>query len=170
MTSNKNFRVMGFIYTGLCLTGSFLLIINSSNTVKSNHPFHGESISGVSIVVLLASLVSLIFNALLTFGMLMHRVEFIRYHLRFISTIYVLILVGLFIGCIVGGIALGNSGASDANALGAAAIGMTISVMIGITFVTLQFTLIVWILNGVIRVISNDGMHLVASDAASEMA
>lgn len=170
MVSNKNFRIMGFIYTGLCLTGSILMIINSSNTVKSTNPYHGERISGVSIVVLIASLISFIFNALLTFGMLMHRVEFIKYHLRFISTIFVLILVGLFIGCIVGGVALGNSGSIDADEVGATVFGMTISVMMGITFVTLQFTLIVWILNGVMRVISNDGMRLVMSDAASEVA
>nr|XP_029724464.1 uncharacterized protein LOC115264661 [Aedes albopictus] len=170
MTSNKNFRVMGFIYTGLCLTGSILLIINSSNTVKSINVYQGEAISGVSIVVLVISLVSLIFNALLTSGLLMNRVEFIRYHLRFISTVYVLILAGLFIGCIVGGITIGNNNVEKADAIGAVAIGMTVSVMIVITLVTLLFTLIVWILNGVMRVISNDGMRLLTSDAAGGIA
>lgn len=165
---------MGLIYTGLCLTASFLFIINSSITVKSTNSFYGEKTSGVSVLVLIASLVSLLFNAFLTFGMLMHRVEFIRYHLRFISTVYVLILGGLFIGCIVGGIELGTERPGntfvDADALGAAAAGITCLAMFGITAVTLLFTLIVWILKGVMRVISEDSMRFVASDDLNQMA
>ncbi|XP_062564439.1 uncharacterized protein LOC134227154 isoform X2 [Armigeres subalbatus] len=161
MVSNRHFRVMGFIYAGLCLAGSFLLIINASNTVKSINP-NRDYVSGSSIAVLILSLISLVFNVFLTFGMIMHRVDFIRYHLRFISTIYVMVLLGLFIGCISGGIALGNMPSIDANIPSAAAVAMTLVVMIVITFVTLQFTLIAWILNGVIDVISEDRMRLIS--------
>ncbi|XP_062564438.1 uncharacterized protein LOC134227154 isoform X1 [Armigeres subalbatus] len=163
MVSNRHFRVMGFIYAGLCLAGSFLLIINASNTVKSiNRNTNRDYVSGSSIAVLILSLISLVFNVFLTFGMIMHRVDFIRYHLRFISTIYVMVLLGLFIGCISGGIALGNMPSIDANIPSAAAVAMTLVVMIVITFVTLQFTLIAWILNGVIDVISEDRMRLIS--------
>ncbi|XP_062564437.1 uncharacterized protein LOC134227153 [Armigeres subalbatus] len=168
MVSNRHFRIMGYIYTGLCLAGSFLLIINASNTVKSiNH--NRDYVSGSSIAVLILSLISLVFDVFLTFGMIMHRVDFIRYHLRFISTIYVMVLLGLFIGCISGGIALGNMPSIDANIPSAAAIAMTLVVMIVITFVTLLFTLVSRILNGVIDVISEDRMRLISHNG-DEMA
>ncbi|XP_021709297.1 uncharacterized protein LOC110679293 [Aedes aegypti] len=161
-----NFRVMGYIYTGLCWAASILLIINTSNTVKPSG-YYGEKTSVVSIIILFGSLISLIFNALLTFGLLMHRVQFIKYHLRFVSTIYALCIIGLFIGCILGGIVIGNNGEMDVNGIGAAVTVMSWIVISAITFVTLEYALIAWILKGVMRVISNKRMTV--SDNANEM-
>ncbi|XP_001654324.2 uncharacterized protein LOC5572996 [Aedes aegypti] len=169
MASNRHFGVMGYIYAGLCLTASILLIINSSNTVKLAR-VDGDSISGVSIIVLIGSLICLVFNAFLMLGMIMNRLEFVKYHLRFISTIYVLILLGLIIGCIGSVIGLKNTGIPDANVIGLLAFTTTLMGITLITCVTLQFSLIVWILNGVMRLITEDMMRLLVSEDANEMA
>uniref|UniRef100_A0A1W7R4U1 Uncharacterized protein n=1 Tax=Aedes albopictus TaxID=7160 RepID=A0A1W7R4U1_AEDAL len=169
MISNKHFRVMGIIYSGLCLTKAFLFFVNASVTIKPTNGDQGETISGFSILVLNTSLVSFIFNAILLFGILNHRVEFIRCYLYFISIIHALIFAGLVIGCIAVGIWIGQIRGETADANGRLAYGMTILVMTVIILLTLQFTLIVWILKGVMRASSNDSMRLVASGDADEM-
>nr|XP_029724472.1 uncharacterized protein LOC115253779 isoform X2 [Aedes albopictus] len=98
-----------------------------------------------------------------------HRVEFIRCYLYFISIIHALIFAGLVIGCIAVGIWIGQIRGETADANGRLAYGMTILVMTVIILLTLQFTLIVWILKGVMRASSNDSMRLVASGDADEM-
>ncbi|XP_019546647.1 uncharacterized protein LOC109416987 isoform X3 [Aedes albopictus] len=98
-----------------------------------------------------------------------HRVEFIRCYLCFISIIHALIFAGLVIGCIAAGIWIGQIRGETADENGRLAYGMTILVMTVIILLTLQFTLIVWILKGVMRASSNDSMRLVASGDADEM-
>nr|XP_029724474.1 uncharacterized protein LOC109415909 [Aedes albopictus] len=166
MISNKHFRVMGIIYTGLIMTGSFLLAINSSITLKSTNGIEGETISGLSITMLIVSLVLLIFHALLMFAILKHRVEFIKFYLHLILIGYVLQIVNLLFGCIGAGIDIRNSG-KTAYDISTAAMVMTMSYFSYISIATIQYTLIVWILKGVISTSSNNSMRLVSSGDAA---
>ncbi|XP_058461484.1 uncharacterized protein LOC131436656 [Malaya genurostris] len=167
MVSHDTFRVMGYIYATLCIVGSLLFIINSSHmvTVKerySNPTQVGSRVVGVSIVVLIFSMISIIFEIMLIFGMIMRRPNFIRYHENFITLIYVLSLIGMFVGCIVSGILIGGEATGGAGEpLSALIFALTIVYMIGIISATLLFVLIKWIHQGMIKSILHDNLRLV---------
>ncbi|XP_055629599.1 uncharacterized protein LOC129770663 [Toxorhynchites rutilus septentrionalis] len=179
MASNNAFRIMGYIYVGLCLISSLLLIINSSYTLKAtgyewvmdppdrfrmkaigyegamNPPQSFQIISTntsvTSVTTLIFAIISMIFNLCLLLGLRKRNITLVKCHLYYITTVFILMVLGLFIGCIVVGVLVGgNPSYSTVEENSATVIGVTLLFIFYTTVITLIFTLAVWILNGVI--------------------
>lgn len=161
MASLKTSRVVGYSYVGICLICSLLLIINSGHMVKVNERVTGRStVSITCVVTLIFSLISIVFNILLIFGMFMHRANFVKYYLRFVTTLYAIVSIGLFIGCIIVGIVI-SDGVSTSNieGLSGCLVAATVVFCFLITVATLWYILVVWILKQVIEVIKHDAVN-----------
>ncbi|XP_039445896.1 uncharacterized protein LOC120425429 [Culex pipiens pallens] len=166
MVSLKASRVIGYSYAGICLVCSLLLIINSGHMVKVNDRLSGRStVSVTCVLTLVFSLISMVFNILLVFGLFMHRANFVKYYLRFVTTVYAFVSIGLFIGCIVVGIVISDDvRTSYVEDLSISLVGATVGFCILITLETLWYILVVWILKRVIEVIRHDAAQIAAGD------
>ncbi|KAL1378719.1 hypothetical protein pipiens_015398 [Culex pipiens pipiens] len=135
---------MGFIYGGLQFISSLLLLINSSHLVADG--------SVVGICTLITSLIVLVAVIILITGFFMRKAIFVTIHLRFVTTIYVLLMIILFVCCIVDGVKYSSHDEiPDAKQREVAVTGITAITILWIVYATLFYSLISWILNGVIQ-------------------
>ncbi|XP_055590930.1 uncharacterized protein LOC129743000 isoform X2 [Uranotaenia lowii] len=146
MVSKSTYNILGYIYTGLCLTGSLLLIINVSTAIEAT----GVSVTGI--LILLTIIVCFGFDLVLVFGIVMRRVDFIRIHKRFVVTVYVLVLVTIFIGSIVGATFIHM----ERNAQAGLVTFLTFLCILGIVITTVVCCFCLWILNGFISAVGQE--------------
>lgn len=159
MVAHDTFRSLGYIYSGLQLIGSLLLLINSSHLVAVG--------TGISIVSLLLATIALIFNIVLITGLIMRKAILVTIHQRYVTTVFVLLLISLFVGSIVAAIQL-SAGDRIAYVVQRemAVIGITSMSIFLIILSTLYYSLVAWILNGVTRTVRRDTVRLVSSEGS----
>ncbi|XP_038111733.1 uncharacterized protein LOC119767361 [Culex quinquefasciatus] len=156
MVSHETFRSMGYIYGGLQFISSLLLLINSSHLVADG--------SVVGICTLITSLINLIAVIILITGFFMRKAIFVTIHLRFATTVYVSLMIILFVCCIVDGVKYSSHDEiPDAQQRQVAVSGITALAISWIVFATLFYSLISWILNGFIVTVKNDTVRLVST-------
>ncbi|XP_021709705.1 uncharacterized protein LOC110679439 [Aedes aegypti] len=155
MVSYNSFRLLGYLYAGLCLTCSVLFLITATLLLSN-----GEK-SGEGIIYILFSIISCVFDVYLFAGIVLRRVAYVNYHLKFISFIYAVLLIGLFGGCVVIGILFSTEGF---NLICITLIASTAVFCFGIVVITILYTLSVWVIRGVNSYIKYETVRFITED------
>ncbi|XP_019545405.2 uncharacterized protein LOC109415908 [Aedes albopictus] len=153
MISHNSSRLLGYLYGGLCLTCSVLFLINSSHLLSS-----GDN-SGIGAAALVFAIISCIFDIYLIAGIVLRHQKYVKYHLEFISIIYVILLIGLFGGCIITAIAVTDAKKNEITS--AIVIGSTVAFCFGVVTISIFYTLSLWIINGINSFIKYEIVHSV---------
>ncbi|XP_055619478.1 uncharacterized protein LOC129764433 [Toxorhynchites rutilus septentrionalis] len=168
MVSNNAFHIMGYIYVGLCLISSLLLIINSSHTLKATgyewviddsgrYKVISTNMSVTSVTTLIVAINSMIFDLCLLLGLKMRNITLVKCHMFYITIAFVLMVLGLFIGCIMAGLSVGDRASYNrVEENSAIVIAVTLLFIFFTTVITLFFTHAIWILNGVVEYIRSE--------------
>ncbi|XP_055591037.1 uncharacterized protein LOC129743097 isoform X2 [Uranotaenia lowii] len=156
MASKSTYNILGYIYTGLCLTGSLLLIINVSTAIEAT----GVSANRVSSVV--NGLAALVFAGVLLFGLIKRRAEYIRAYILYMKIHFGILVVLIIILNVIVVIFAASAGGQDEHnkdaALGAIGIVLLITGII-LLVITAFFFFFLWIVKGALRAVESENSN-----------
>ncbi|XP_062564499.1 uncharacterized protein LOC134227190 isoform X2 [Armigeres subalbatus] len=156
MVLHSTSRQLGYLYAGLCLTCSVLLLINACQILSNDD----HSIVGLLGVIF--ATISCIFDVYLIAGIVLRRLKYVEYHLKFVSFVYVILLIGIFGGCIVMGILL----APEWNKEFEQGLLLVASLLFSFGLVTsvVLYTLTLWIIRGIMDFIKYENVRFVTPE------
>ncbi|XP_055536290.1 uncharacterized protein LOC129724977 [Wyeomyia smithii] len=133
-------------------------------TVPDGYNSSERRVVGTSVMALIGSVIALIFDLQLIFGMFMRRENLIHNHIRFIGGACTLLVIVLFISCIATGIIIGSDvRGPNGEIISALIISSTLLHITGITIITVVFSFIMWVLQGVIACVKQDKINMVTN-------
>ncbi|XP_055591043.1 uncharacterized protein LOC129743097 isoform X3 [Uranotaenia lowii] len=166
MASKSTYNILGYIYTGLCLTGSLLLIINVSTAIEAT------GVSVASVVVTAFSSACLLFSLVLLFGIVRQNIRLITLYLCFLVVVFVLmelsiIIVSQKITSYIADYILVKP------IFGTACLGLFLFLSVAILgFVVVGFSLAMWLINGLIIGIQEEpevsSLHSLVNESCDE--
>ncbi|XP_055590923.1 uncharacterized protein LOC129743000 isoform X1 [Uranotaenia lowii] len=166
MVSKSTYNILGYIYTGLCLTGSLLLIINVSTAIEAT------GVSVASFFVTAVSSTCLLFSLVLLFGIVRKNIRLITLYCHFLVVVFVLmelsiIIVSQKITSYVADYILVKP------IFGAACLGLLLLLSVALLgIVVVWFSLAMWLINGLIIGIQEEpevsSLHSLVNESCNE--